>query len=175
MGTHLRAIQWIPTRQGSNGFQKTLYPCHLDKSRVSIGRVKACANNSIQFSASIKARTAAVTTLRCGKRISLGFSQEDRQNRHQSICWRNARIELVHYSCPQTATHLTGTTQIEISLKRGHLANRRARVPNSDSQVHAHTEKQGKQMEEMISYILHMFVVKTCPKNLERTLKTSSW
>ena len=36
----LRAIQWIPTRQGLDGFQKCLLSCSLDESIASIGRVK---------------------------------------------------------------------------------------------------------------------------------------
>ena len=35
-----RAFQWIPTWQGFNGFQKAFRPCALDKSNLSIGRVK---------------------------------------------------------------------------------------------------------------------------------------
>ena len=34
------AIQWIPTWQGLNGFQKCLHPCALGKRILSIGRVK---------------------------------------------------------------------------------------------------------------------------------------
>ena len=42
MGTHLRvrAIQWIPTWQGLNAFQKSLHPCPLEESSLSIERVK---------------------------------------------------------------------------------------------------------------------------------------
>ena len=36
----VRAIQWIPTWQGSNGLQISLLPCPLDESSLSIGRVK---------------------------------------------------------------------------------------------------------------------------------------
>ena len=35
----VRAIQWIPMWQGSNGFQTFLRPCALDESSLSIGRV----------------------------------------------------------------------------------------------------------------------------------------
>ena len=34
-----RAIQWIPTQQGLDGFQKSLHSSALDKSSLSIGRV----------------------------------------------------------------------------------------------------------------------------------------
>ena len=34
-----RAIQWIPTWQGLDVFQKSLHPCALDKSSFSIGSV----------------------------------------------------------------------------------------------------------------------------------------
>ena len=34
-----RAIQWIPTWQGLNGFQKSLRPCALDESNIRIRRV----------------------------------------------------------------------------------------------------------------------------------------
>ena len=34
------SFQWIPTWQGLDGFQKSLHPCALEKSRPSIGRVK---------------------------------------------------------------------------------------------------------------------------------------
>ena len=34
-----RAIQWIPTWKGLDGFQKSLCPCVLGKSSLSIGRV----------------------------------------------------------------------------------------------------------------------------------------
>ena len=36
-----RAIQWIPTWQGLDGFQKSLHPCVLDESSLSIGILKA--------------------------------------------------------------------------------------------------------------------------------------
>ena len=35
-----RAIQWIPTWQGLDGFQRSLCPCALNKSSLNIGRVK---------------------------------------------------------------------------------------------------------------------------------------
>ena len=35
-----RAFQWVPTRQGLDGFHKSLRHCTLDKSSLSIGRVK---------------------------------------------------------------------------------------------------------------------------------------
>ena len=35
-----RAIQWIPTWQGLEVFQKYLRPCALDRSSLSIGRVR---------------------------------------------------------------------------------------------------------------------------------------
>ena len=35
-----RAVQWIPTWQGLDGFQNSLRACALDKSSLSIGRVK---------------------------------------------------------------------------------------------------------------------------------------
>ena len=35
----VRAIQWIPTQQGLDGFQKSLHPCALDASSLGIGRV----------------------------------------------------------------------------------------------------------------------------------------
>ena len=34
------AIQWIPTWQGLDGFQKSLRPSALDECSLSIGRVK---------------------------------------------------------------------------------------------------------------------------------------
>ena len=34
-----RAIQWIPSWQGLDGFQKSLCPCALDESSFSIGRI----------------------------------------------------------------------------------------------------------------------------------------
>ena len=45
MGTEIwecsaRAFQWIPTWQGSDGFQESLCPCALDKCSLSSGRVK---------------------------------------------------------------------------------------------------------------------------------------
>ena len=36
----VRAIHWIPTWQGLDDFQKSLRPCHLEESSLSIGRVK---------------------------------------------------------------------------------------------------------------------------------------
>ena len=44
MGTHLRvysarALLWIPTWQGLDVFQKSLCPCALDESSLSMGRV----------------------------------------------------------------------------------------------------------------------------------------
>ena len=42
----VRAIQWIPTWQGLDGFQKYLCPCSSDESILSIGRVKASRNIS---------------------------------------------------------------------------------------------------------------------------------
>ena len=36
-----RAIQWIPTRQGLDGFQKSLCPYVLDESSLSIWRVNS--------------------------------------------------------------------------------------------------------------------------------------
>ena len=36
----MRTIQWIPTWQGLDGFQKCLRPCALEESSPSIGRVK---------------------------------------------------------------------------------------------------------------------------------------
>ena len=44
-----RAMQWIPTLQGLDSFQKSLHPCALDKSSLSIERVNpypAKHNNS---------------------------------------------------------------------------------------------------------------------------------
>ena len=35
-----RALQWIPTWQGLDYFQKSLRPCNLDENNLSIGRVK---------------------------------------------------------------------------------------------------------------------------------------
>ena len=35
----VRAIQWIPTWQGSDDFQKSICPCALDERSLSIGRV----------------------------------------------------------------------------------------------------------------------------------------
>ena len=35
----VRAIHWIPTWQGLDGFQRSLRPCALDRSSLSIGRV----------------------------------------------------------------------------------------------------------------------------------------
>ena len=35
----MRAIRWIPTWQGLDGFQKSLHPCALNESSLSIGRV----------------------------------------------------------------------------------------------------------------------------------------
>ena len=37
----VRAFQWIPTWQGLDGFQKSLRPCPLEESSLSIGRVNA--------------------------------------------------------------------------------------------------------------------------------------
>ena len=34
-----RAFQWVPTWQGFDGFKKSLHPCALDESSLSIGRV----------------------------------------------------------------------------------------------------------------------------------------
>ena len=36
----VRAIQWVPTWQGLNGFQRFLRLCTLDESSLSMGRVK---------------------------------------------------------------------------------------------------------------------------------------
>ena len=36
-----RAILWIPTWQGYDGFQQSLHPCALDESGRRIGRVKS--------------------------------------------------------------------------------------------------------------------------------------
>ena len=36
-----RAIQWIPTWQGSDDFQRSLLPCALDESSLSIVRIKS--------------------------------------------------------------------------------------------------------------------------------------
>ena len=36
-----RAIKWIPRWQGLDDFQKSLHPCALDESSLSIGRVNA--------------------------------------------------------------------------------------------------------------------------------------
>ena len=41
----MRAIQRVPTRQGLDGFQKSLHFCALDESRLSIGRVKMAHNS----------------------------------------------------------------------------------------------------------------------------------
>ena len=38
-----RAIWWIPTQQGLDGFRKSLHPCALDESSLSIERVKLIA------------------------------------------------------------------------------------------------------------------------------------
>ena len=61
MGTHLRAltagaIQWIPTWHGFDGFQKSLHPCALDESSLSIGRVKLTSTGMSKdnWSATIK-------------------------------------------------------------------------------------------------------------------------
>ena len=35
-----RAIQWIPTWWGLDGFQKSLHPCAVDESSLRTGRVK---------------------------------------------------------------------------------------------------------------------------------------
>ena len=35
-----RAIQWIPTWEGLDGFQKCLCPCALDECSLIIGRIK---------------------------------------------------------------------------------------------------------------------------------------
>ena len=53
MGTHRRvlcagrAFQLIPTRQGLDGYQKSLYPCAVDESRLSIGKVKQSSSGGI--------------------------------------------------------------------------------------------------------------------------------
>ena len=39
----VRAIQWIPTWHGLDGFRKSLRPCALDESSLSIGRVNISA------------------------------------------------------------------------------------------------------------------------------------
>ena len=44
MGTHLWAIQWIPTRQGLHLFQKSLHLCALDENNRGIGRDKNLAS-----------------------------------------------------------------------------------------------------------------------------------
>ena len=61
MGTHLRVlseslIQWIPTQHGLDGFQKSLCPCALDESSLSIGRVNRLASHtsSDKFENSLK-------------------------------------------------------------------------------------------------------------------------
>ena len=42
-----RAIQWVPTWQGLDGFQKSLRPCTLDESSLSIGRVNMHTMNTL--------------------------------------------------------------------------------------------------------------------------------
>ena len=37
-----RAIKWIPTWHGLDGFKRSMYACPLDKSSLSIRRVKIC-------------------------------------------------------------------------------------------------------------------------------------
>ena len=43
-----RAFQWIPTWQGLDGFQKSLHPCALNESSLSIRRVKWYVQDSIE-------------------------------------------------------------------------------------------------------------------------------
>ena len=43
-----RALQWIPTRQGLDGFQKSLGPCNLDKNILGIGRVDPGGQGTLQ-------------------------------------------------------------------------------------------------------------------------------
>ena len=43
-----RAFQWIPTRQGLDGFQKSLGPCDLDKNILGIGRVDPGGQGTLQ-------------------------------------------------------------------------------------------------------------------------------
>ena len=45
----VRAIQWVPTSQGLDGFQKYLRPCALDKSSRSVGRVKTISQERVQI------------------------------------------------------------------------------------------------------------------------------
>ena len=44
-----RAIQWIPAWQGIDGFQKSLRPCALDESSLSIRRVHNIWDNMLVF------------------------------------------------------------------------------------------------------------------------------
>ena len=54
-----RAIQWIPTWQGLDGFQRFLRSCAFDESSLSIGRVKTIC--------------AVLSALRCCRRLMLGM------------------------------------------------------------------------------------------------------
>ena len=64
-----RAFKWIPTWQGLDDFQKSLHPCVLDESSLSIGRVKECQSSSLCF---LRSRSAWLLDVRIG----LGFSFE---------------------------------------------------------------------------------------------------
>ena len=41
----MRAIQWIPTQQGLDGYQKSLHPCALDERSLSIVRVNTLSHH----------------------------------------------------------------------------------------------------------------------------------
>ena len=56
-----RAIPWIPTWQGLDGFQRLLRPCALDESSLSIGRVKRGSHSHIHDSLSVLASSVLQT------------------------------------------------------------------------------------------------------------------
>ena len=49
MVTQLRAIQWIPTWTGLDGFQRSLHPCIWGKLSLNIGRVKGVSGDGTDW------------------------------------------------------------------------------------------------------------------------------
>ena len=58
----VRAILWIPTWQGLDGFQRYLHPCVLDESSLDIGRV-----NLLGLTVRVTPLTLSVLRLHCKK------------------------------------------------------------------------------------------------------------
>ena len=52
MSTHLRVLSELLIWQGLDGFQKSFHRCALDKSSLSIGRVKLCFIIQVIFESS---------------------------------------------------------------------------------------------------------------------------